>query len=100
MTTTTTYTRDEAIAAIKKALRARSCMMWSVRGGRGTSWGWITVTAPPSRRDAYGGMSDEDRAELSYLAGEPVHHQGIVIPDSSRDRSEWIAKLSRLPVIR
>lgn len=41
--------RNEAIAAIRTALKARSGKAWSVTGGRGTAWGWITISVPPSR---------------------------------------------------
>ncbi len=42
--------RDEAIKAIRAALKRRTGRAWSVTGGRGTAWGWITITAPPKRR--------------------------------------------------
>ena len=42
--------RNETIKAIRKALRARSGKSWSVTGGRGTAWGWLTIDAPPARR--------------------------------------------------
>jgi hypothetical protein len=41
--------RDETIKQIKTALQRRSGKTWSVTGGRGTDWGWITITAPPKR---------------------------------------------------
>lgn len=41
--------RNEAIEAIKNGLKARSGKPWSVKGGRGTAYGWITVSAPPKR---------------------------------------------------
>lgn len=84
--------RNEAIREIKQALRARSDRTWSVRGGRGTSWGWIKVTAPPARLDQYGGMTDADRDELSRLLGKPVHHQGEMIPSGSVYRREYVAR--------
>jgi hypothetical protein len=83
--------RDETIAAIRAALKARSRKAWSVRGGRGTDWGWITVTAPPARL-VRGGMTDQDRVELSELLGENVHHQGAVIPAGSDYRTEYVAR--------
>ncbi len=49
-TTDKTIDRDEAIARIRTALKRRSGKAWSVTGGRGTAWGWITVEAPPARR--------------------------------------------------
>ena len=45
--------RDEAIKRIRKALKTRSGKTWSVTGGRGTGWCWITVQAPPKRRVAH-----------------------------------------------
>jgi hypothetical protein len=41
--------RDEAIKRIKSALKRRSGKSWSVTGGRGTAWGWISISAPPKR---------------------------------------------------
>ncbi len=86
--------RDTTIKAIREALRARSDRAWSVRGGRGTSWGWITVVAPPARCDAYGSMSETDRVELGALLGLPdgAHHQGVLIPASSAHRREYLAR--------
>ena len=46
-------TRDTTIAALRAVLKVRTGRAWSVTGGRGTSWGWITVDAPPARRDSY-----------------------------------------------
>lgn len=43
-------TRDEIIKRIKAALKAKTGRTWSVTGGRGTSWGWITVEAQPKDR--------------------------------------------------
>ncbi len=87
--------RDAAIAAIRVALRKRSGKSWSVRGGRGTSWGWITVSAPPARRDGQGSMSDCDRNELAELLGlDPrggtVDLQGLTIPAASEYRNEYV----------
>lgn len=43
-------TRDETMQRIKAALQRRSGKAWSVTGGKGTAWGWITIDAPPRRR--------------------------------------------------
>lgn len=42
--------RDTAIAEIRAALKRRSGKAWSVKGGRGTAYGWIEIDAPPRRR--------------------------------------------------
>lgn len=87
---TPTYDRNETIAEIRAGLKRRSGKAWSVRGGRGTSWGWITITAPPGRRDEYGAMTDADRIELSELLGKPVHHQGESVPPQQDYRTEYV----------
>ena len=46
--------RNDAIKQIKEALKRRSGKSWSVTGGRGTAWGWITIDAPPARRTMHG----------------------------------------------
>lgn len=94
MSSTPTSERDLAIAAIKHGLKARSGKAWSVTGGRGTAWGWITIHVPPQRRTEYGGMSDDDRAHLALLLDldEPVHHQGVSIPAGSDYRREYVAR--------
>lgn len=89
--------RDEAIVAIRKALRRRSGKAWSVRGGRGTTWGWITIISPPRRRGPDGCMTEEDRVELADLLGldrgsGKAHFQGVSIPSSAQYRHEYIAR--------
>jgi hypothetical protein len=93
--------RGEAILAIRAALRARSNRSWSVRGGRGTSWGWITIIAAPKRL-VDGFMTDDDRAELAGLLGlDSVHGQGELIPASSAHRREYLARAQgREPAVR
>lgn len=86
----THYDRDEVIKVIRAELRRRSGKNWSVTGGRGTAWGWITITSPPKRSPGYGELSAEDQVELSALLGKEVHHQGESIPASSDYRAEAI----------
>jgi hypothetical protein len=92
-TTAPDYTdRDTAIAEIKKSLRKRSGKTWSVKGGRGTSWGWITITAPPARCNPFGSMNDDDIRELSALLDMDVHHQGADVAASAAHRREYVAR--------
>ena len=96
--------RNETMSAIKRNLQRRSGKAWSVTGGRGTAWGWVTIDAPPARRTGHwikregtagnpgdyddvdtgvkgGHMTAADRAELATLLGlEAVHFQGESIP--------------------
>lgn len=111
--------RDRTIRQIRAALYRRSRKQWSVTGGRGTAWGWITIDAPPSRRTwgnrlkadaspaqlsedyeeydtgAPGGhMSPAERAELGALLGleGPAHFQGVSIAASSEYYAEYLAR--------
>lgn len=86
--------RDETITGIRAALKRRSSKRWSVRGGRGTTWGWITIIAPPARRGVYNEMSDEDCKELGELFGleRPAHCQGLTVPASTQYRQEYLAR--------
>ncbi len=109
--------RDETIKRIRDALKKRSGKTWSVTGGRGTAWGWLTIDAPPARRtwrheatgerddrfnDVYrevdggpgyaGHMSPGERAELATLLGldQPVHFQGQSIASSNDYYREYV----------
>lgn len=109
--------RDETIAAIRSALKRRSGKAWSVKGGRGTGAGWISIDAPPrrktahwvdkGRRDAYGNveydledtgelggyMTPADAEELRELLSlDRVHHQGVSIAASTGHRVEYVAR--------
>ncbi len=114
---TPTNDRDETIRRIRTALQRRSGKSWSVTGGRGTVWGWITIDAPPARRtwshrlkanaspaqlpedyeEFDSGIpgrstSPADRAELGKLLGldSPAHSQGVSIAASSDYYREFI----------
>jgi len=94
---THTNDRDAAIATIRTALRQRSGKTWSVTGGRGTSWGWIKIVAPPARCKEWGGrMSETETAELAGLLDIPRDlvsaGAGVMIPASSAHRDEYIAR--------
>lgn len=89
--------RNEAIAEIRKALKARTGRTWSVTGGKGSSWGWITVTAPPKRSPGYGEMNADDMAVLGKALDMDVHHQGYMVPASSAHRREAVARAQGLP---
>jgi len=119
--------RDEAIEIIRTALRRRSGKAWSVSGGRGTTWGWIRIAAPPARRtwSLHPKKLDDGRAPLYFEdfedrdTGEPghhtspadreelaallaletrVHHQGLMIPASSAYYREYIERAEGRPV--
>jgi hypothetical protein len=75
--------RTEVTKKMRQLLRERSGKAWSVKGGRGTGWGWLTIAAPPSRMDNWR-MTPEDQAELATLLGqERVHCQGESVSSDS-----------------
>lgn len=109
--------RDAVIARIRTALKRRSGRAWSVTGGRGTAWGWITVDVPPAKRtwrhrlkegatndgpgnwEEYdtgqpgGHMGPADRADLARLLGlDGIHQQGLMIAASSDYYREHIER--------
>lgn len=92
------HDRDEAILRIRKALKARTGRAWSVKGGRGTSWGWITVTAPPARCGEYGRVSDEDALMLAAAFGLtdrdgfPTRVSSVSIAASTAYRTEYVQR--------
>ena len=84
--------RKEAIAAIRKNLKARSNSPWSVRGGTGTAWGWVRIMAAP-RACPDGFMNAQQRAELATLLGlDSVHQQGENIMASADARQEFVQR--------
>jgi hypothetical protein len=106
--------RDATIKALRVALKAKTGRAWSVTGGRGTAWGWITITAPAARRtytrvlkegaeefrpESYEwvntgepdrSMSPEDSATLSAIFGD-CHHQGIKVDPRGKDYERHLA---------
>lgn len=89
--------RDQAIERIRKALRARSGKSWSVKGGRGTSYGWITIDVPPARE----AHRTEELKELARLMNVgTVHYQGMDIPASHDYRQEAVDRAEgRTPTV-
>lgn len=117
----TSLDRDDAIKLIREALKKRSGKAWSVKGDRGTAWGWINISAPPKRRVAHDYnpdfhrddpvpdvpayfentedrerawyMSEDDCIELGELLnlGRPAHCQGVSIPAASDYRRFYVA---------
>ncbi|HET9189822.1 MAG TPA: hypothetical protein VFN69_04540 [Rudaea sp.] len=96
------FNRNETIARIRTALRKRSGKAWSVTGGRGTAYGWITISAPPARRvQPFDYLSEADGAELAQLLGKDrIHCQGESIPDSHDYYREYVDRAEgRAPAV-
>ena len=78
--------RNAAIARIRTALRLRSGKAWSVTGGRGTAYGWITIRARGGDS-----MDPATRVELAALLGlSLVHPNGVLVMASYDGRREFI----------
>lgn len=84
--------RDQAIATIRTNLRRRGLKWISVKGGRGTAWGWITICAMPSKgANTSGDLTPDQQVELTNALGlDSVSRQGESIPASSAYRQEYI----------
>src|SRR4051812_30794614 len=90
--------RDTTIAEIRRALKARSGVAWSVKGGRGTAWGWIRISAPPARCNDFGSMNADDADRLAQLFGlDRGHHQGVSVPASTAHYREYIERANGRP---
>ena len=80
---------DEAIKIIRTLLKKRTGRSWSVRRENGSSYGWITIMAPPRRCTAdFGYLNAEDQATLAAIFGE-CHHQGIMIHTGNGVRAKY-----------
>jgi hypothetical protein len=100
--------RNAVIEAVRAALKERTGKAWSVKGGRGTAWGWIQIDTTPKRATCHtvkkagavsnhpddyerkdtgvpgGVMTDAERAELAGVLGlETVHQQGESVAAST-----------------
>lgn len=85
--------RTTAIARIKAGLKSRSSTPWSVIGGRGTAYGWLTITVVPRLRVGHGYLSEVHAAELGQLLGlSRVHQQGVSIAASNDHYREYVAR--------
>lgn len=67
-------TRDETITAIRTALKRRSGKQWTVRGGRGTAYGWITISSPPARLGCERPHNRDYRTETCTVCGEYIRY--------------------------
>lgn len=116
--------RDFAAKTIQSALRRRSHVNWTVKVGRGTARGWLTIDAPPKLKGwhfvlppgaadypenyieavtgkPYGHMGPHLRKELAELLSlDRVHHQGVNIPGQHDFYEEYMDRANGAPVER
>jgi len=89
---------DVATKTIARLLRERTGRAWSVTRGRGTAYGWLTITAPPKRRAAFGYLSADDQAMLSAALGARVHCQGESVRPCSGVHGSYVFRAAGVPV--
>jgi len=85
--------RAETIKEIRTAMKKRTGKSWSVTGGRGSAWGWLTITSPPyKRREGFGYLTVGDQADLGHALGlgDTVHRQGVTVPPNNDFWDEYI----------
>lgn len=85
--------RDETIQSIKAAFKARG-FRYSVKGGRGTAWGWITIDLLPAVHKA---LDHDGRKKEYQLLGERLMMDTLVygpedIPSSSAYYAEFVQR--------
>ena len=89
--------RSETIKAIKQALQKRSGKQWSVTGGKGTAYGWLSIDAPPKRRtwrdiQTHTPESPAPGAVYRGAPGFTPHHRvgaGVEDPITSPESDPW-----------
>ena len=95
MATHISIDRDEAIAQIKAAFKARG-LRYSVKGGRGTAWGWIHIDLLPSD---YKKMDEDGRKAAYKRLGEDIGLDRLCyssegIPSTSDYYREYVDRAS------
>ena len=94
--------RNDAVKAIRAAFKARG-LRYSVVGGRGTAWGWITIGVLPSE---VRGKNRDEVAALYRKLGEDLGERmtcggNIGVPASSEYRREYLDRASgRTPSVK
>jgi hypothetical protein len=121
--------RSAIIAFIKRNLKVRSGITWSVTGGKGTAYGWLTIDAVPARRTfrnipapgneiarnpgkenwievedpsyEWGHTGPADRQKLATLLDlDTVHTQGQSVAASNDHYREAMQRAAGLPVTK
>lgn len=80
----TYHQRSEVTKAIKRNLKSLTGLTWSVTGGKGTGYSWLTIMSPKARRVAHivnpaydqNKMSFEQEDVLPYIEVEPSEENG------------------------
>ena len=86
--------RDSTIKAIREALKRRSGKAWSVTGGKGTAWGWITITAPPARCTGQCRLKSPGLADMpeNYELYDSLQPGGSMTPSDGFELAKLLGK--------
>ena len=103
--------REGVIKELRRALKARTGLTWSVTGGKGTAYGWIRIDAPPKERrfDSTGTVELTGTGPCGYMSlkrrkmladalglGQPTHCQGESIPSQYDYQQEYLERANGL----
>lgn len=91
------HERNDTNKLLRRILKLRTGLTWSVSGGRGTAFGWISIEVPRARRvdskgaltqDPHGYLAPADRALIARVLGRsrPVHFQGFGVRAGTSER--------------
>jgi hypothetical protein len=93
----------KAAKLLKRLLKLRTGISWSVTGKRGTARSWLKIDAPRARLvdsegiptdKSWGYMDARDRALLGVILGRLPHHQGESIRPGAGVRSSYLWRIS------
>ncbi len=98
--------KDDTTACAKlmrRLLKLRTGIAWSVTCGRGTSGCWLRIHVPKARKvdsdgqptsEDWGYMGTRDRALLGVILGEVPHHQGESIRTEAGVRESYLWRIA------
>ena len=80
---------------MRKYLKLRTGIAWSVTNSRGSSYGWIDIHATPARRtEKFGYLSTADRIALGLILGADPGAQGETLRPGAGVRELYLWKLA------
>ena len=93
--------RTAATKIMRKVLKARTGLEWSVTGNRGTAYGWLRISAPPKRCvGKFDDMTAHDAALLAAVLGEDYvsPNNGVSVRPCSGVRAATVYRLAGHPI--
>jgi hypothetical protein len=86
----TDTSREATIKRIRAALKNRSGKVWSVKGDKGTAYGWIHISVPPARYACQRSCSWDKSGTICRFCGEHylAPNRQEVCPSHTPDRCD------------